>query len=389
MNGVKVLDLGRVIAAPYSAAMLGDLGADVLKIETPEKGDDARVYLPVDGYFSVFNRSKKGITLNLKKPESKEIFFKLVREADVLLENFRPGVMKKLGLDYEVLKEINPRLIYACVSGFGQEGPYSQLAGYDPLIQAMSGISSVTGEVDGDPVRCGASMCDVMAAINVSFAIVSALYYREKTGQGQMIDCALLDQGVLAMSSVIQIYLSERKLPKRLGNGYAAGVPGNLYHAKDGVFMYAGSGDGPWKKICESWGKPELAEDPRYKDRKARVQNRKDVDQMMEDFTANMTVAECIDYFRGLGLACGPVQNAEQVFNDPQVGINGVRSMFVEVTYGKDKKFEITGPSFRMSLTPPEVRSPAPTLGEHNAEVYSALGYSEVEIAELKENGVI
>ena len=378
-----------MIAAPYSAAMLGDLGADVLKIETPEKGDDARVYLPVDGYFSVFNRSKKGITLNLKKPESKEIFFKLVREADVLLENFRPGVMKKLGLDYEVLKEINPRLIYACVSGFGQEGPYSQLAGYDPLIQAMSGISSVTGEVDGDPVRCGASMCDVMAAINVSFAIVSALYYREKTGQGQMIDCALLDQGVLAMSSVNQIYLSERKLPKRLGNGYAAGVPGNLYHAKDGVFMYAGSGDGPWKKICESWGKPELAEDPRYKDRKARVQNRKEVDQMMEDFTANMTVAECIDYFRGLGLACGPVQNAEQVFNDPQVGINGVRSMFVEVTYGKEKKFEITGPSFRMSLTPPEVSSPAPTLGEHNEEIYTALGYSEAEIAKLKENGVI
>ncbi len=314
---------------------------------------------------------------------------RLVKEADVLVENFRPGVMKKLNLDYEELKKVNPRLIYASISGFGQTGPMSQVAGYDPLVQAMSGISSVTGFPEGDPIRCGAPVCDILAAVNAAYAIVAALYCREKSGVGQMIDIALIDQGILAGASVNQFYLSQSALPQRLGNGYAAGVPGNLYHAKDGNYMYAGSGDEAWRKICESWGRPELVDDPRYKDRTARTQHREAVDKMMNDWSADKTVEECITYFKNLKLACGPILNIEQVYHHPHFGADGVREMFTKVDYPGVGEIKITNQAVKMSATPPKVRCAPPTLGQHNTEVLAAIGYSQAEIESFTEQGII
>lgn len=387
LDGVKILDLGRVIAAPYAAAFLADMGADVVKVEQPGSGDDARQYLPLNGYFACFNRSKKGITLNLKT--GKDVFLKLVEEADVVIENFRPGVMKKLGLDYEELKKVNPRLIYCAVSAFGQEGPYSQIAGYDPLIQAMSGIVNITGEPDGEGYRCGAPVCDVMSAMNAAYAIVCALRYRDLTGKGQMIDIAIVDQGILAQSSTNQFYLSERKIPQRLGNGYAAGAPGNSYYAKDGKYMFAGSGDAAWKKICNAWGKPELIEDERFADRTARTKNRELVDQMMNDFGKDKTVEECLEFYKKIGLAVGPVNNTEQVYNDPHFGKNGIRQMFATVDYPGVGEIEITNQAVKMSESQPEIRSAPPVLGQDNEEIYKSLGYSMDEIKEMKKTGII
>lgn len=386
LDGIKVLDLGRVIAAPYAAAFLADMGAEVIKVEQPGAGDDARAYLPIDGYFGVFNRSKKGITLNLKA--GKEIFLKLVREADVLIENYRPGVMKKLGLDYEALREVNPRLVYCAVSAFGQEGPYSRTAGYDPLIQAMTGIVSITGAPDGEGFRCGASFCDVMSALSAAFGIVCALRHRDQTGEGQMVDIAIADQGLLAMSSTMQFYLSERKVPQKLGNGYAAGAPGNCYQARDGSYMFAGSSDAAWKKICNAWGKPELAQNPRYIDRTARTKNRAEVDRMMNEFSADKTVEECLTFFRNIGMAVGPVNDAKMIYEDPHFGKNGFRPMYTTVCYD-GREMEITDQPVKMSATPSKVRCAPPTLGQHNLEIYGALGYSPEELDGLEQQGVI
>ena len=387
LAGIKVLDLGRVIAAPYAAAFLADMGAEVIKVEVPGIGDDARQYLPLNGYFANFNRSKKGITLDLKK--GKEIFLKLVKEADVLIENFRPGVMAKLGFGYDELKKVNPGLIYCAVSGFGQTGPMSQTAGYDPLIQAMSGIVSITGHPGEEPVRCGAPLCDILSAVNAAYGVVCALQYRNRTGKGQMIDIAIVDQGIFVQASTNQFYLSERKIPQRLGNGYAAGAPGGLYHAKDGYYMFAGSGDAAWKKISAAWGKPELADDPDYKDRTARTTNRVAVDKMMNDWSADKTVDECIAFFKGLKLACGPVLDAEQVYNDEHFGKNGVRQMFTSVDVEGVGEIEITNQAVKMSETNPMVRCAPPKLGQHNYEVLTELGYSHEEITTFREDGII
>lgn len=387
LEGIKVLDLGRVIAAPYAAAFLADMGADVIKIEAPGRGDDARQYLPLNGYFANFNRSKKGITLNLKT--GKDIFLKLVKETDVLIENFRPGVMAKLGLGYDELKKVNPSLIYCAVSGFGQTGPMSQTAGYDPLIQAMSGIVSITGHPGEVPVRCGAPLCDVLAAVNAAYAVACALNYRTRTGKGQMIDIAIIDQGVFVQASTNQFYLSERKIPQRLGNGYAAGAPGGLYHAKDGYYMFAGSGDAAWKKIADAWGKPELADDPDFIDRTARTRNRVIVDKMMNDWSADKTVEACIAFFKNLKLACGPVLDAQQVYHHEHFGKDGVRQMFTSVNVEGVGEIEITNQAVKMSESGPKVRCAPPTLGQHNDEVLTSLGYGENEIQTLKEQGII
>lgn len=389
LAGIKVLDLGRVIAAPYCTAILGDMGADVIKVETPGIGDDSRNYVPKYGYYALFNRSKRGMTLNLKSEKGREAFLKLVAQSDVVVENFRPGVMKKLGLDYESLKQVKPDLVYAAISGFGQEGPYSQLAGYDPLIQAMTGLSAITGHPGGEPVRCGASVCDMMAGLNAALGVVTALYYRSQTGIGQMIDVALCDMGIMAAASVNQNYLCDGVIPVPLGNGYAAGAPGNLYKAKDGYFMYAGANNGPWKILCEEWGHPELVDDPRFCNRAARAKNRDEVDRMFTEWASERTVEECIAFLRSKKLACGPLYNIEQVYNDPHMGVDGVRRIFEETEFPKGNKMTVTGQNFLMSETQPRIRRNPPELGENNAEILAELGYSADEIGAMYADGAI
>ena len=385
LTGVKVLDMGRVLAGPLCTSILGDMGADVIKLETPNGGDHARSTIPLGGYFAVFNRNKRGITLDLKK--GKDIFLKLIEEVDVVVENFRPGVMNKLGLGYEQLKEIKPGIIYAAISGYGQEGPYSQWAGYDPMAQAMSGVMSVTGFDGNPPVRCGASFVDVMAAVNTALGIVLALYHRTQTGQGQMIDVALTDVSVAAMSSVTQRYLTDGIIPGKMGNGYVAGAPGSSYKALDGEVVFFPQGDAGWKKLCELMGRQELQDAPEFFNLTMRVKNRKKVDMIVEEWTQTKTVDELLQIFRDAKMAASPVLNVEQVVNDPHIA--GVRDMFPTLNYPGFGDMKITNQPIKLSGTPSKIRLSPPALGQHNHEVYAGLGYHEEEIKSFKDKGII
>jgi formyl-CoA transferase len=390
LEGLKVLDLGRVLSAPFCAAMLGDMGADVIKVEQPGKGDDSRGFMPrkddVSTYFINFNRSKRGITLDLKK--GKSVFLELVKNVDVLTENFRPGVMKKLGLDYEELKKVNPRLIYAAISGFGQTGPYASRAGYDTMAQAMSGIMSVTGFPGSEPTRCGASVADIMGGLQAVIGILAALHYREKTGEGQMVDISLVDVSIVGLSSVNQVYLTNGRVPQRNGNSYESSAPGGGYHTKDGYFIMNGSAPKFWGILCNAMHKPELIEDKRFATNALRVTNKKELDAIVTAWTKTMTTDEILNLLLPLGFAVAPVMTIDQVAADPQMA--GVRQMFGEVDHPQIGKIRVTNQAVKMSATNPEIRRSSPLLGEHNEDVYvGELGLSKERLEEMRRNEII
>lgn len=391
LEGIKVLDLGQVIAAPYCASILSNMGAEVIKVEVPEKGDNARASLPMkDGvstYFIAFNCGKKGITLNLKSPKGKEILTQLIREADVLVENFRPGVLAKLGFPYETMKEINPRLIYASVSGFGQEGPYSKRAGYDPIAQAMSGVMSITGFPGQPPVRCGASFADVMTAQNCALGILAALRYRDQTGLGQMIDVCLADCCITAEASINQVYLTDGTIPGRLGNTYAASAPGNNYPTKDGEIILLASNPKQWHNFCVSLGHEEWEQIPEFIDNKTRVKNKALLDETIRKASVNFTTEELLDRMLGEGLAVAPIQTIDQVVEGPH--FTPYRDMFPYVDNTEAGRIRVTNQPVRMSETTPYIRGAAPRLGEHTDEVLKGLGYTDEQLQELRAEGVI
>ena len=390
LEGLKVLDLGRVIAAPFAASILADLGADVIKVEMPKYGDNARDNLPMkDGestYFINFNRSKRGMTLDMKK--GKDILIKMIEQTDILLENFRPGVMEKLGLGYEELKKVNPRLIYAAVSGFGQNGPYKNRAGYDPLAQAMSGIMSITGYPETPPARAGASIADIMAGQNAVIGILAALQYREKTGKGQMIDVALLDSTIVSLASVFQVYLTDpSQVPVRRGNGYAAGSPGGAYKCKDGYVVTLALGEREWMKITEVMGREDLRDMNKFKTNTERVENYQELDGIVEEWTKTLTVDEAVNLLLEAGLPAGPILDLNEVYHDPHV--RDAREMFTTIEHPVVGKIEITNQGIKMSETSPYVRSSSPTLGQHNIEVLQEFGFTEDEIKAFKKDGII
>jgi formyl-CoA transferase len=389
LQGIKVLDLGRVLSAPFCSAMLGDMGAEVIKIEQPGTGDDSRGFMPrrnnTSTYFINFNRSKKGITLDLK--QGKDIFLKLVEETDVVVENFRPGVMKRLGLDYEALKKVNPRLVYAAISGFGQTGPYAQRAGYDTMAQAMSGIMSVTGWPGAEPTRAGASVADIMGGLQAVIGILAALRHRDLTGNGQMVDISLVDVSVVGLSSVNQVYLTSGRVPQRNGNSYESSAPGGGYHTKDGYFIMNGSAPKFWAILCNAMNKPELIDAPLFATNSLRVQNKVELNTIVESWTKTMTTDEIISLLLPLGFAVAPVLTIDQVVNDPHIG--GVRNMFVEVDHPIAGKIKVTNDAIKMSETPLSVKNASPLLGENNEEIYGGLGYSQQELKRLHEQGII
>lgn len=387
LEGIRVLDLGRIQAAPYCGAILGDMGADVIKIERPGTGDDARSYLPEETYFACFNRSKRGMTLDLKR--GRDVFLRLAERADVLIENFRPGVMKRLGLDHETLRQVNPGLIYCSISAFGQQGPYREKAGFDPLIQAMTGMMSVTGFPETGPVRTGIAVCDILGGLNAAVGILAALHHRQRTGLGQYLDIALADGAISAMSSVNQAYLTDGVVQGLLGNSYGTGAPGGVYEASDGAFMYAGANDTAWRRVCDMVGHPEYADDPRMKDRNTRRENRAAVDAVINQWTRQRTVGENIQALEEKKLAAGPILTVEQVYRDPHFGRQGARPMFQEMEHPALGKVEYTGPAVRMSETPLELTRPSPVLGEHNREILAELGYELSEIKEMEQQGMI
>lgn len=390
LEGIRVLDLGRVLAAPSAGALLGDMGAEVIKVEQPVKGDDSRNFAPmvngVSCYYKNFNRSKKGITLDLKK--GKDVLLDLVRISDVLIENFRPGTMEKLGLGYDELKKINPRLIYGSISGFGSTGPYRNRAGYDTMSQAWSGVMSITGWPDKDPVRCGASFGDVIGGLNLVIGVLAALRYRDVTGEGQFVDISLTDGCVVAEASMMQVYLSTGKVPVRNGNAYTSSAPGGGYRSKDGYVVINGSAPKFWKLLCDTMGRPELVNDPRFETNALRVQNRVPLDEIVTEWTSSLTTDEVIDKLLPMGFACAPILTLDKVAANEQIA--GARNMFPEIDDPEVGRMRFTNSAVKLSETPPEIKSPAPKLGQHNAEIYgSLLGYSRERLAELAQNSII
>lgn len=391
LSELKVLDLGQMVAAPYCGSLLASLGADVIKIEVPDRGDISRNSLPkkngVSTYYIAYNSGKRGMTLNLKSEEGKEILSKLILKADVLIENFRPGVMERLGFSYEKVSEINPGIIYASISGFGQKGEYSKRACFDPIAQAMSGLMSVTGSLGGESVRCGASIADVLAGLSATVGILAALDYRRKTGKGQQIDVALVDMCISALASMNQIYLTDGKVPKPRGNSFEASAPGNSFPTADGTIVISAGMPAEWPKLAKLLGHEEWIKDPRFIRVEDRVGNRIELDQLIAEETKKYSTDELLEKLIAVGLPSGPILSIDKVVNDSH--FRDERGMFSTVKHPEIGDVTITSQGLKMSETNPRIKCCAPTLGQHNREILLSLGYNNREIELFSEKGVI
>ena len=392
LEGIVVLDLTRVLAGPYCGALMADMGATVIKVENPKGGDDSRSMGPFINdnsvYFANFNRSKTGCTLNLKEPEAKEIFKEMVKKADVVIENYRPGTMEKLGLGYDVLKEVNPAIIYGAVSGFGHTGPLSKRAGYDIVGQAMGGLMSTTGWPGGKPTRVGTPMGDVLGGLNLTIGVLAALVNRQKTGLGEKVDVALVDSVASAMENITMIYQSTGRLPQRIGNRYESTYPYDAFPTKDGDVIVAAGNNKLFGILCDVMEQPELKEDPRFLTVKDRVANHEVLREIVSAWTEQHTINEVDQLLNGAGCPASPVNTIDRMVVDPQIA--GARDMFPEIDQPGIGKLHITAMPQKLTRTKSYPRKAAPLLGEDNAEIYKTmLGFDEAKLAELKEKGVI
>lgn len=391
LEGLKIIDLTRVLAGPFSTMMLADMGAQVIKVEEPGKGDDSRFLGPfVNGesaYYMNLNRNKKGITLNLKSPRGKELFRRLVGMSDIVVENFRPGTMEKLGLGYEDLKKIHPRIIYAAVSGFGQYGPYKDRPGYDIIGQAMGGLMSTTGWPGQPPTRTGTAMGDVLGGLSLAVGMLSAIRYRDRRGVGQKIDVSLVDSVVASMEIITQLYLVDGKVPERIGNRYEAVYPYDSFEAKDGYCVIGAGNNKLYCLLCKTIGRDELIDDGRFLTVRERVKNHAALKPLIEAWTKEREVASIVDALLEAGVPAAPILDVKQVVDDPHIA--GAREMFVDVDHPSAGRTRLTGCHIKMSETKPCVRTPAPTLGQHNEEIYGGLGLSADEVKKMRDEGVI
>tara|TARA_R110000764_G_scaffold193904_1_gene279166 strand:- start:6241 stop:7434 length:1194 start_codon:yes stop_codon:yes gene_type:complete len=382
LAGLKVLDLSRVLAGPWAGQMLADLGADVVKVERPEVGDDTRAWGPpylqdADGrdtseaaYFLSANRNKRSITIDFTQAAGQQQVRELVAEADVLIENFKVGGLAAYGLDYASLQQLNPRLIYCSITGFGQTGPYAKRAGYDFMIQAMGGLMSVTGkaadEEGGGPVKVGVALTDILTGLYASNAVLAALAERERSGQGQYIDLALLDVQVACLGNQALNYLTTGVPPQRLGNAHPNIVPYQDFPTADGDFILTVGNDGQFRRFCEVAGHPEWASDARFASNAQRVAHRAELVPLIRQATVFRTTAEWIIALEQAGVPCGPINDLAQVFDDAQIKARGVQ---ISLPHALSGEVKLVANPIRLSRTPVEYRSAPPLLGEHNAEV--------------------
>ena len=391
LAGLRVLDLTRVLAGPFCTMMMADMGAEIIKIEQPGVGDDSRAFAPFkngeSSYYMNLNRNKKGVTLNLKG-QGKEIFQNLVKQSDVVVENYRPGTMEKLGLGYEDLKKINPRIVYGCVSGFGHYGPFSQRPGYDIIGQAMGGLMSTTGWPDSGPTRSGTAMSDVLAGLSVAIGILAALQSRQTTGVGQKVDVALVDSVVASLEIITQIYLTDNRIPERIGNRYESVYPYDSFKTKDGDMVIGAGNNKLFAMCCDVMGAPELVNDPRFDSNPNRVKNHAQLKPLVEKWSATLPTEEAVEKLLAAGCPAAPINTIDKLVACPHIA--GAREMFVEVEHPVAGKLKLTGSHIKMSDTKPAIRTPAPLLGQYNEEVYGALlGYTAETIAEFKKQGVM
>ncbi|MEL7566595.1 MAG: CoA transferase [Dehalobacterium sp.] len=391
LKGIRVLDLTRVLAGPFCTLQLADMGAEVIKIERPEYGDDTHFFGPFkngeSGYFIMLNRGKKGITLDFKKPKAVEIFKKMVEHADVVVENFKPGVMNKLGIGYEELKKINPRIIYAAISGFGQYGPYWERPGYDIVAQAMGGLMSITGFPDNPPTRVGSSVGDLSAGIYGALAIMMALYAREKTGKGQLVDIALMDAIFSFCETNVVRYTIGNIIPKRVGSRHPLSAPFDIYQAKDGYVVIAVANEPLMEKLFDLMGKPELHLDPRFETDAKRSEHDQELKEIIETWLSQYTVGQAVEIMLTHAIPSSPVLTIPQVCADPHIN---AREMLVEIDHPIAGRVKIPGTPMKLAETPAHVTGTAPTLGQHNEEILTELlGCNKDTVRQLQEEGVI
>ena len=373
LHGIRVLDLSRVLAGPYCTMVLGDLGADVIKVESPE-GDETRGWGPPftsgeSAYYLCINRNKRGIVVDFKTAEGRDLLHGLVRQCDVLVENFRPGSLARFSLDFASVSAINPSLISCSITGFGQTGPLRDKPGYDFMIQAMGGIMSVTGEPDGEPMKSGVAVADLFAGQNAVIAILAALQARQHTGKGQHLDISLFDSQLGWLANVASNYLISGNLPKRYGNAHANIVPYQSFQASDGWFVVAVGNDRQFAKMCEVIGTLELVNDVRFATNSARVQNRDALISILKPVFMTKTVNEWLSQI-GDEFPCGPINNLEQVFSMPQVE---AREMLIHMQHPEIGDLPMVGSPLKFSDTPVEYRLPPPMLGQHTEEVLKEL----------------
>jgi CoA:oxalate CoA-transferase len=392
LEGVRVLDFTQYLSGPHCTAVLSELGAEIIKIEMPGKGEPERVAMPMtpkrESYqFLSYNRGKKGITLNLKSPKGVEIAKKLAAKVDILVENFAPGGMERLGLGYEEVSKINPRIIYASISGFGQTGPRRNDVSYDVVAQAMGGLMSVTGYPDGEPLKAGCSLGDYMGGYNGAIAILAALYYRKVSGEGQAIDISMQD-GIWAMVFPDRAnYFDTHVVPKRFGNKLSSSAPFGAYNAKDGYVVICTITDPQWQKVLQAMGREDLMSEQRYATRENRTKNMEEVDCLVQAWCKEKTVEEVFSSLKKFGVPCSPLPTFDQVASDPHLLS---REMIVEVDQPVSGKVKLSGSVYKMSKTPGDRKNRVPDVGEHNQDIYSGLLEIDAqEIQKLKEEGII
>ncbi len=390
LEGLRVLDLTRVLAGPYTTMILADLGAEVIKLEIPGTGDDSRAFPPhVNGesaYFMSLNRNKRSMTLNLKSQKGKDIFLEMVRKIDVLVENFRPGTMERLGLGYSVLRNENPGLIYAAASGFGHSGPYSERPAYDAIVQAMGGIMSITGQNGGPPTRVGTSIGDITAGLFTTIGILAALTHRNKTGAGQKVDVAMLDSQVAILENAVARYTAGGEIPKPIGNRHPAITPFEPFPTKDGQLMIAIGNNALWQKFCLLIEREELRYDPRFLTNSLRTANHIALRSLLNTIFEEKATEEWRVLLDQSGIPNGPINSIDQVVNDPQII---AREMIVDIEHPMAGETSLPGIPIKLSETPGNIRRPAPLLGEHTAQIFQELlGYEPEKVQDLHEQGI-
>jgi formyl-CoA transferase len=413
LEGLKVLDLSRVLAGPWCTQMLADLGADVVKVEKPGEGDDTRQWGPPfvhdaqgrvttqSTYFLACNRNKRSLTLDIATPEGQALVRQMAAQSDVLVENFKVGGLKKYGLDYDSLKAINPRLIYCSITGFGQDGPYAQRAGYDLMIQAMSGMMSITGRPDGEPgggpLRVGVAITDLFTGLYASNAILAALNVRDNartgTGEGQHIDMALLDVGMAVLANQATAYLNTGEVPQRQGNTHPSLVPYQDLPTADGAMLLAIGNDGQFQRFCMAAGRPDWARDPRYASNTLRVQHREVLIPMLGELTRTRSTSDWVALLGDQAVPCGPINDIGTAFADAQVQARGLQlsqpcSPVAQARLNVDALRTVASP-MRLAATPPVLRNAPPLLGEHTDQVLAELGLDAARIVALRQAGVV
>ncbi len=390
LEGIQVLDVSRVLTGPYCSMMLADLGAKVLKVEVPGRGDDTRHWGPPflggeSAYFLSVNRNKKSVTLNLRSQEGREILLRLAERSDVLLENFSPGTMDRLGLGYDTVSRRSPRIVYCSISGFGQNGPYRDLPAYDIILQGMGGLQGITGEPGRPPVRIGVAVADIAGGMFAAYAIVSAIVHRERTGKGERLDVSLLDSQLAWLTYMAGYFFATGQDPERAGSRHPTIVPYQAFATADGFVNVAAGNDDIFRRLCEAVGRAELAGDPRFSTNPARVVNRGELEPLLEGIFASRPGAHWITVLRKHGVPVGPVYRISEIVRDPQVLARGSLLAMSHPKAGDMRAFAVP---FK-ALEERGAHVPPPLLGEHTDEVLASLGYSRQRIDELRRSGVI